>query len=301
MIQSITVTNYRGESKAFKMFAPEESGFLITRITGLGPAKASINSTEIATRDGGFFNSSRTQSRNIVVTFKLLPKQTIEDVRLMSYRYFPVKKPLTLMIETDNRLCLASGYVESNEPDIFSRNETTQISIICPDPYLYSLSVQNTVFFGVEPKFEFPFSNGSLSEPMLRMGEIVNKLENTIVYDGESEIGMTIRIHSLGTASNIHIYNVVTREEMFVDTDILSSLFGTHIIKGDDLVITTIKGRKSVALIREGIGYNILNCLSRDSDWFQLAKGDNIFAYTADSGAENLQFTIQNQTAYEGV
>lgn len=56
-----------------------------------------------------------------------------------------------------------------------------------------------------------------------------------------------------------------------------------------------------MTLIREGIGYNILNCLSRDSDWFQLAKGDNIFAYTADSGAENLQFTIQNQTAYEGV
>ena len=56
-----------------------------------------------------------------------------------------------------------------------------------------------------------------------------------------------------------------------------------------------------MTLVREGKTYNILNCLSKDSDWFQLTKGDNLFAYTADEGANNLQFTIENRIVYEGV
>ena len=44
-----------------------------------------------------------------------------------------------------------------------------------------------------------------------------------------------------------------------------------------------------------------LNCLDKNADWFQLAKGDNIFAYTAEYGSTNLQFKIENRIVYEGV
>ena len=46
---------------------------------------------------------------------------------------------------------------------------------------------------------------------------------------------------------------------------------------------------------------NILNCLDKDSDWFQLSKGDNIFAYVVEEGTTNVQFKIENRTAFEGV
>lgn len=301
MIKSVTALNYLGEEITFRLTAPEETGFVITKITGLGPSNANINSTEIATRDGAFYNSSRIVSRNIVLYFKMLMNQTVEDVRLMSYRYFPVKQPLTLTIETDNRRCQIIGYVESNDPDIFSKSETTQISIICPDPFFYSTAIQTTMFSGVEPMFEFPFSNEHKTVPLLIMGEITDRKEQTIVYDGESEIGMIIRIHSLGTASNIRIYNILSREQIFIDTDKLEEIFGTAILKGDDVIIRTVKGSKSITLVRDGVGYNILNCLDKNSDWFRLLKGRNVFAYTAESGSENLQFTVQNQIAYEGV
>lgn len=39
----------------------------------------------------------------------------------------------------------------------------------------------------------------------------------------------------------------------------------------------------------------------KNTDWFTLAKGDNIFAFTADSGVTNLQFRIENKVIYEGV
>lgn len=88
---------------------------------------------------------------------------------------------------------------------------------------------------------------------------------------------------------------------MRIDTDKLEAYTGSGIVAGDDIVICTVKGNKSITLIRGGKSTNILNCLEKNADWFQLAKGDNIFAYTAQSGGSNLQFKIENRIVYEGV
>ena len=130
MIRSVTVINHLGEPLKMELGRPELSGFLIKEITGLGPPKANINSTENSTDDGSVFNSARLDARNIVLTMVLYPTPTIEDTRQLSYKYFPIKKPLTLVFETDNRVCEISGYVESNTPDIFSKQESIQVSII---------------------------------------------------------------------------------------------------------------------------------------------------------------------------
>lgn len=302
MIKSITVTNYLGDSLKLELTRPELSGFIVTSVTGLGAGTANINTTDIATNDGSLYNSARVQSRNIVLSLQFLWKDTIEDARQRSYKYFPIKKKVKLVIETDNRLSEIEGYVESNEPNIFSKDETTDISIICPYPFFSSAAGdQTTVFSGIEPMFEFPFSNESLEDNLLIMGEIQNKTENVVVYEGDVETGITITIHALGDASNITIYNVSTREIMSIDTDKLEAMTGSAIVAGDDIVICTVKGQKSVTLIREGVFTNILNCLGKNANWFQLSKGDNIFAYTAESGASNIQFKIENKILYEGV
>lgn len=302
MIKSITVTNYLGDSLKLELTRPELSGFIVTSVTGLGAGTANINTTDIATNDGSLYNSARVQSRNIVLSLQFLWKDTIEDARQRSYKYFPIKKKVKLVIETDNRLSEIEGYVESNEPNIFSKDETTDISIVCPYPFFSSAAGnQTTVFSGIEPMFEFPFSNESLEDNLLIMGEIQNKTENVVVYEGDVETGVTITIHALGDASNITIYNVSTREVMSIDTDKLEAMTGSAIVAGDDIVICTVKGQKSVTLIREGVFTNILNCLGKNANWFQLSKGDNIFAYTAESGASNIQFKIENKILYEGV
>jgi hypothetical protein len=304
MIKSITVTNYLGDSIKLDLARPEESGFVVRSITGLGPGKANINTTEVSTNDGSLFSSSRLPSRNIVIGLNYLWKNSIEEIRHLSYKYFPIKKKLTLLIETDKRTAEIEGYVESNEPNIFSKDEGSDISIICPNPFFYSTGKdgkQTTVFYGVDPMFEFPFSNESLLECLLEMGTIQNQTEKVVTYDGDSEIGITITIHAVGEVSNITIYNTRTREIMRIDTDKLALITGSGIIAGDDIIICTVKGNKSIRLRRDGKITNILNCLEKNPDWFQLVKGDNIFAYTAEYGSSNLQFKIENQIAYEGV
>ena len=67
MINFVEVTNYLGESFVLRLKDPAESGFFIRNIDGLGPAKANVNMTDIATIDGSRYNSSRLQTRNIVI------------------------------------------------------------------------------------------------------------------------------------------------------------------------------------------------------------------------------------------
>lgn len=307
MIKSFTITNYLGDSIKLEMGRPEQSGFLIKSVSGLGPAKASINAIEISTNDGSLFNSARLNQRNIVFEFVFTDTvnlESIEALRQKTYKYFPMKKKLTILIETDNRIVQTVGYVESNEPNIFSSQEGTQISIICPDPFFYSAGKDGTivtVFYGIEADFEFPFSNESLNEPLLVLGTMQIKTENNIFYPGDAEIGITIKIHALGDVEDVTIYNSGTREIMEIDTDKLTAMTGYGIIAGDDIVINTLKGDKSITLIRGGVNINILNALAKDTDWFTLAKGDNIFAFGAEVGTSNLQFLIENHVVYEGV
>lgn len=123
MIKSITVTNYLGESLKIELARPDLSGFVVQSITGLGPGKATINISEESTRDGGLYNSARLSKRNIVIGLKYYywSDKTIEELRHLSYKYFPIKKRVKLLIETDGRQAETEGYIEANDPDILSK------------------------------------------------------------------------------------------------------------------------------------------------------------------------------------
>ena len=304
MIKSVTITNHIDESIKLDLFNPEESGFIIKNIEGLGPVKANINFKELATNDGAIDNSARLSSRNIVMSLQFMESPTIEETRLKSYKYFPIKRNIKFLIETDSRICETIGRVETNVPIIFSNAEGCQISILCSNPYFYSAGengTNQTIFYGTEPLFEFPFSNESLTEDLIEFGSIENRTEGTIYYDGDAEIGITIQIHAVGEAEGLVIYNTKTREIMRINDDKLKSLMGSGIQAGDEITITTSRGEKGIYMLRNGVTTNILNSLEKPIKWFQLSKGDNTFAYTASAGLTNLQFRIENKVIYEGV
>lgn len=302
MIQSLTVTNYLGESLTIPMKNSETTGFILHDMTGLGPPTASVNTSKVATKDGSKYNSARAEERNIVLPMYFTPIPTIEDARHRSYKYFPLKKPVILAFKTDNRECQIVGYVETNEPDICSDREGCQVSIICPNPYFSSIYDTVTSFSGVEAAFEFPFSNEDTTNPHIEFGKIVAKAENLVRYEGDAESGVQIRITASATVKNITIYNVDTRGTMHIYHDKLVALTGSGIVKGDEIIITTDKGSRSVTLLRNGKSTNILNAIDpRNDEWFSLTKGDNIFAYTADEGSDYLMFVVDHTTLYEGI
>ena len=304
MIKSVTITNYLGETIKLELTRPATSGFAIEFIDGLGPPKGTINTTEISTSDGGVFASARLAQRNIILGLIFVENrsETVERLRHKAYKYFPLKKKLQFRIETDTRTAVIDGYVESNEPDIFTKRAGCTISIICPNPYFRSVDGNVVVeFSGIEPSFEFPFSNESRTNPMLEMGTILNENTKVITYKGDGEVGVTIRSVVMGEVENINFYNISTRETMSIDTNRIATVTGTALSEGDEIIITTDKSEKSIKLIRDGESINILNCLSKGSSWFALTKGDNVFAYTCDVGQLNLQVSIEHKVIYEGV
>ena len=303
MIKSVTVTNNRGESLKLELTKPKESGFWIINIDGLGPVQANINTTEIVTYDGSIFNTARGTERNITMQL-VFDGIDIEKKRHETYRYFPIKQMVTLRIETDHRICEIDGYVESNSPTIFSSLESTDISIICPSAWFRDASEEGNQaihYFGIEPLFEFPFSNESLTDKLIEFGNIRQSFEEIIEYEGEVETGFTIDIHAVGDIGDVTIYNSDTRESMTIYSDKLQSLTGSKLKAGDDIIICTVKGQKSARLLRDAKYTNVLNCLGRDVDWFQLSQGENKFAYTTSEGSENLQLSINVQNLFQGV
>lgn len=302
MIKGIKVTNHNHESLELDLFHPEWSGLIIDNIEGMGPPKANVNYNEVATIDGGIFTSARTQARNVVITLSMMFDPLIEDTRLLTYKYFPIKKPISLELITDYHHAILYGYVESNTPTVFTDHEQTQISIVAPDPWFYEMEQSIFVFNGVDPLFEFPFWNDSLTENLLEFGNIRDDNRATLNYKGDVDTGVLITCHVMtGTVENLTIWNVDTREHMRIDTNKIKRVTNIQFSQGDDIIINTKIGEKSIYLLHEGRYYNIISCIEKDADWFQITTGPNVFTFVADHGTTGMMMTITYRNAYGGV
>lgn len=310
MIKSVTAVNFKGESIKMDLFHPESSGFIIIKIDGIGPGKATVTKNDSKVYDGGTITSARLPSRNIKMEIQFLWVNSIEDVRHKTYKYFPLKKPITLIFETDTRTVEIEGVVESNEPDIFSSEESTNISIICPDPYFYA-SGENarsrTEFSGINPLFEISsdtgYSNESLTEALTEISALYVQSERGIMNYGEVDIGVVISIKPLAIVKGIlTISNITLGQNMSFDLNKIKTITENDFHLGDELVINTLRGKKSVTLVREGKNYNALSCIDTRTDWIYLTSGENTFTYYLNGeGIEDLQFSVTNSILYEGV
>lgn len=355
MIQELKVVNSSGEELTIDLARPEESGFAIRSITGLGPVKANINMTDLAIGDGSLYNSSKTSYRNIVIDLIYYPvyqyvspmdimsqefktsknydtskipgsefivspiNASIESLRQMSYRYFPVKQAIKLFIKTSNRHVWINGYVESNEPDIFNKDEGATISIICPNPYFYGVDEESvyTQLKTVTPSFEFPddgdpetqdgFSNESLSQKMLEMGELQLTNSTNITYDGDIETGVILEIVFNGPPNSSYplmITNRTKNSSMSLNISMLSQLIQRPILTGDKLIVSSISRNKFIKFYDiDGIykdGLNVLSIFNREWGWLVLKKGHNYIFY---SGLEdnNIDVSISYPKIYGGI
>lgn len=308
MFQSMTVTNARGDTLDLPIRNPMATGYNVVAIDGLGPVDAVLQTSNTVTTDGVIFNGARKDEREIVINLAYYPEsgKNIEDLRHGTYKYFPEKEEVTLVFHADTRSVSTTGIVESNDISIFSEKEGSSIVIKCPDPWFRIDNELNRVtsFSNVEPVFEFPFNwaNNPVGEPKpLWFGAIHNMHSKNIVYDGESEVGVIIRMSFDAPVRNIRIYNEEAGQEIDVFTDKVKLIIADGIKPGDELVICTIPKRKSVEIIRDGISYNILNAINRDVRFITLHKGANTIVYSAESGVDNIRMSIENEMLYAGV
>ena len=311
MIRSFTVTNYRDESLTCELADPSKEGFVVAGIDGLGPTKATVNVTDISSIDGGLFNSARIGSRNIVISLAYYydSDYSIEDLRHKSYRYFPPKKNIHLCIKTDTREAYIDGYVESNEVAIFSKQEGSQISIICPNPYFYTADKEFNQYndFAV-PSFTFDFNDAE--QDKLLFGTILDYKLTEITYSGDADVGLLFSIDFKGpidSNSTIQITNGDTYVQNTISIAKLISLMKgfipsfTAISDGDSIKFSTVKGDKYVNFLHDNKEYNVLGSVTSNGDWLYLIPGINrIRIDTSDTDAD-VDISSENRIYFNGV
>lgn len=184
-------------------------------------------------------------------------------------------------------------YNDLGEGVIFTideNNESSQFRILAS--IFEGVTVNNIIFKPIINAGSTAEEYTPYTAPQIEFSAIETNTEQSIVNNGDVDTGVIITIHANGTVDTPKIYNVDTNESMIINVTMA---------EGDDIVINTRKGQKSITLTSNGVTTNIIGSLADGSTWFQLVPTDNVFTIAADDFAENMQvsFTIIDQ--YEGV
>ena len=269
------------------------SDYMLNSITGITPADATINVSEMAAQDGAVFNSSKVLPRNLVITFDIRGRdENVRRRRVNLYRYLKTKSRVRVYIATDQRDAYTDGYIERLDDggSIFSDRERMQLSIICPEPFFRDTATgEHAVSFSaISPLFNFPFHIVTPIPYSQRDDVYINEIEN----DGDVACGAVLRVAANAEVVNPWFYNETTGQRMTFELTLAS---------GDELTISTVQGHKSAILRRNGEETNVINALSHNSKWLTLEPGANTFYYNAESGAVNMQLSFTYNILFEGL
>ena len=237
--------------------------FQIRNISGLGPVKAAVNTSPLGSMDGDSYVGSTVGARNIVLTIKPNPNWstwTYEKLRKVLYEYFMPKRRVRLVFETDEIAPVEIlGYIESNEPAIFSKDGEIQVSVICPYPYF--TSVNPVVIDGVST---------------------VTNVD--VYYDGSVESGINVQISLTAGIAPSFIYIQIG--------DPILSYFRVDASVDDSkyFIMSSVPGQKYVqnVAIANGVITNLLPKVHSGSQWPILQPGINEFSVITDTPDEGM-------------
>ena len=261
--------------------------YLVTKVEGLSPPKAKINLSDIAGMNGALFNSAKAETRNLVLT--VLPQTPVEQNRLALYRFAQVAQWCKIYYSNGSVDVQIEGYVETVEGSLFSKTQSLQISIICPQPYFEGLREIYNDISSLISTFEFPFA---IEARGIEFSYINHEIFATVMNVGDVETGLIIEITSRGEVVNPVIYENMTGGSIGLNITLTSQ---------DRIVINTNSGSRSVTLIRGNTETNIINKVVPNPDWFTLQPGENIFSYEAEYGADLMGIVFRHRTKFGGV
>lgn len=241
---------------------PETDLFEVRNIDGLEAVTANVNTTQLGSINKEAFTGTSSGKRNIVMTLGLDPdwdEWTISRLRRLLDRYFMPHSQSRLVFEsTEFSPVEIFGYVESNAPNMFSKDPEHPISIICPDPD----------FISVDP---ITIHGSTDMDPL------------DIDYQGNLPAGFNVIVQTSADADPeiISIYNTYQDLETFVvQPGEAFPLDSTH-----SFMMNSIPGNKFVKLVGGvGPGPNYLNSVQVPYVWPKFRQGINTFQVLTNIG-----------------
>lgn len=272
MLTMVEVFSSSGESLALPL-QDTSDGYLVQEINGLDPVKATIVSTKLAQMDSTQYQSSRRETRNILMNLGIVLNEDspVQTLRRNLYKFLMPKSNVTLRFYFDDVAFVdISGRVESHDAPLFSQDPEVNISLLCFDPDFYAL---NSVVV-----------NGSTTS---------TTTELVVAYPGSTETGFILTLSVDRSLDGFFIYNTVpgNLQQAFE--------FDTSLVAGDVVKINTIPGSRSAILTRAAVDSSLLYAVSAASSWPLLFPGDNGIRVFATGAA--IPYTIEYKAKYGGL
>lgn len=271
--------------------------FVIQESEGFRGVENTVNLFRSIGQQGSTFSSSTIREREATIRGAIVFNSAKErdTLRKKVYDTFHPKYPATVKITTkagteyeikDVYVVDAPSFKEDlNKPDI----DYFSVNIVCLNPFILSpekkVSLQNKT-----GNFKFKWE---ILEDGVSLADIDARAIQNAINNGAVDTPIQAVIRSRGHLENPYIYNVTTGEAIRINKSLEL---------GESIEITTEYGNKRVTFIDvEGNRENIFPLIDLKSTFFNLAVGDNLIKYGADTLEPNMTVDIYYRERHLGV
>ena len=249
-------------------------------------------SSQAIGQHGSYYTNTTMQPRTIsIVGYVSATFEDFQSIKRFLHRFVNPTHEFKI-IRNDKAI---KGYPTSTVR--FSHNQTEayaglykfMIDIYCPTPFWGDVSDTRALISYWTGDFKFPLS---ITKPGIPMGHKNPELIVNVNNQGDIDTGMKIQFKALGSCNNPSLFNVNTREFIKINR---------NMVAGEIITINTNYGEKKITRYLDGDTSEFMNYLDLDSTFLQLAPGDNLFRYDAETNLNNLQVVIDYNPRYLGV
>ena len=290
--EKLTYINSRGETLEFSVTSVLHCN-VSKDVTGIAGIDNTIYKTNSMGQHGDTYISQRYEARDITIVGHINSR---DKDRVLELRR---KVEKILNAELDAKLiytykdfvrvidCKVDGRPLFKSSKVFMQYS---IPITCCNPFWREEAEAKKDIAAWVSSWEFDFE---IPEEGIKLGYREPSVIVNVYNEGDVKSGMRVEFRAVGTVVNPVLLNVDTQEYL--------KLIDTTMVAGDIITINTEYGSKGATLTRDGEVIDYFRHIDVDSTFMQLAIGDNVFRYDAESGVTALEATIYHSNKYLGV
>ena len=269
--------------------------FDLVHVDGMTTVSTAISSSTMGGADGDNVNNVQANARPIIIDLRVKSGINVEDAKRAILQIVKIKQLGTLEWTQNGKTVLLSGVVEGVDMPRWTNAVTMQIAMHCSQPYWEDIDfVVQQISEAIDLHYFTESATGMLYFPEegIPLGEYDTIRTKRFYNNGDVAVGLEISIVAFDTVTNPIIYD---GSGNFFGVGYGDGARRVQLQVGDNVVITTHKGKKDIRLN----GKSILSKLRPQSKWLQLEAGDNLFTINSDdSSLTNMTFSLIYKQRY---
>ncbi len=278
----------RQDQKQFELGGSirDDAGWGITKISGIGECRNVLDTVVPAVRDGVDITHERVDVRHIDITASVKKRREGATERRRALSFFNPKYGYTVYITKDDETRWIPARIEQFQcPDQKVENHVSLIlSLICPDPFFYSLDNYGKNIAAITGCFGFPYISP------------ISKGFRVGVYNFAKQVEIE-NLGDVGTYARV----LIKADGVVVNPKIMQN--GEFIRLIDQL---SVGDEVEIDMVNNTVKKNGNNCIAKidrrsSFSGMEIRMGNNEIAFDADNGDTNMTVTVYYYHRYTGV